>query len=216
MKKLFYLVLICFLVQSSCNCGNDKDLPKGQDDKIIEIGTSNNNQQNQEKLGSSEDKQSEIQLDSKFAAFLARFKKVNLPYKIEPELDLNLEKIPFELQTDYLLKAEGLDKSELDHMQDYAKFYYFSNPVSSDKYNAIVYARSEMGSSYYILCTFDNQGKLISFIDFAMHQVIGAGPQAGQEYVMTGSIDKDLMITTVADATKLKYQIQEDGKIIKK
>jgi hypothetical protein len=205
-----------FLLLNSCNCDSDKDTNKNQNDKIIEIGTSNNNQQDQEKLGSSETNQSGVQLDSKFATFLGKFKKENLPYKIEPELDLSLEKIPFEAQVDYLLKAEGLDKNELDQMQDYAKFYYFSNPISSDKFNGIVYARSEMGSSYYILCTFDNQGKLVSFIDFAMYQVIGAGPQAGQEYIMTGSIDKELKITTVADAAKVNYQIQEDGKIVKK
>lgn len=213
MKKLFYSILTGFIILCSCNSKSDKDSTANQDNKIIEVGQANEDPNN---LGSKDPNQSEGQLDSKFSAFLAKFKKENLPYKVKPELDLDFEKIPFELQKDYLLKAEGLDKSELDQMQDVAKFYYFSNPVSTGKFNAIVYARSEMGSSYYILCTFDNQGKLISFMDLAMHQVLGAGPQAGQEYVMTGSIDKDLVITTVGDDKTLKYQIQEDGKIIKK
>jgi hypothetical protein len=73
-----------------------------------------------------------------------------------------------------------------------------------------------MGSNYYLLCTFDNQGKLISFIDFAMYQLIGAGPQAGQEFSATGSIDKNYLVKVLSDEGTDYYQIRDDGKIIKK
>jgi len=141
---------------------------------------------------------------------------VRLPYKIEPEKELNYEKLPFEFQVKYLSKAEGLDRSELEDMQNYATFFYLSHPINTDKFNAIVYARSEMSSSYYVLCTFDNAGKLISFMDFAMYQMMGAGPQAGQEFKMSGSIDINMKVTTVSDQETKNYQIQEDGKIVKK
>jgi hypothetical protein len=214
MKKIYFYLMAGLIFFCSCGSDDSENAGKTKDNKIIEIEPGNNQDQTQN--GTNITDQHQTMLDSQFAAFLAKFKREGLPYKVKPKDKLNYEKIPFELQVQFLLKAEGLDRSELDQMQNYAKFYYLSHPVSTPKFNAIIYARSEMGSSYYILCTFDNQGKLISFIDFAMHQVMGAGPQAGQEFSMTGSIDKNLIVKTVADKETKNYQIQDDGKIIKK
>jgi hypothetical protein len=216
MKNIFYLFIAGLAFLLACGSENDQKSEAKNDNAIVEVGPADNSGQISNGTSNDATEQQHVSLDSKFAGFLDNFQKVSLPYKIEPEEKLDYKKIPFELQVEYLLKAEGLDKSELDQMQNYAKFFYLSKPISSPKFNAIIYARSEMGSSYYILCTFDNSGKLISFIDFAMHQMIGAGPQAGQEYSMTGSIDKNMIATTVSDQETKKYQIEEDGKIVKK
>jgi len=213
--KRFFLFAGLALVMACGSETNEESGNKG-DSSIVEIQENDKSSQITNAGNNNTTSQQQAVLDSKFEMFLNKFKKVDLPYKIVPKKELDGDKIPFESQVNYLSKAEGLDRNELDQMQDYAKFYYLSHPIGTNTFNAIVYARFEMGSSYYILCTFDNSGKLISFIDFAMYQLIGAGPQAGQEYEMSGSIDKNMTITTVADQETKNYQINTDGKIVKK
>jgi hypothetical protein len=212
--KHFYFVIIGFMIFLSCN--SDKNEEKNStDNEIIEVDANNKPQKNKnEEKSVSKDQQ--VNIDSKFRQFLEKFKKEGLPYTIEPEEQMNYGKIPLDYQADYLSKAEDLTKSELKEMEPYAKFFYISNPVSTNKFNGIVYGRSEMGSSYYIFCTFNNNGKIISNIEIAMYQLIGAGPQAGQEYFMKGEIDKDLTITVKSDEETKIYYIKENGKIVKK
>jgi hypothetical protein len=213
MNRLTYYLISGLIFLFACGSENTEESANKSDSSIVEIETTGNHDQLSNKNGNGVSDPQQIKLDSKFAGFLDKFSKVELPYRIKPQKELNYGKIPFEFQVEYLSKAEGLDKSELEQMQDYAKFYYLSKPICTNKFNAIIYARSEMGSSYYILCTFDNSGKLISFMDFAMYQLIGAGPQAGQEFEMSGSIDKNMKVTTVSDKVIKTYQIGEDGKI---
>jgi hypothetical protein len=70
-----------------------------------------------------------------------------------------------------------------------------------------------MGSTYYFLCTYDNDGRLISHIDFAAYEMMSAGPQAGQEYFTKGLINENREIEVKTEEGTSKYKIQEDGKI---
>jgi hypothetical protein len=211
MKKLYFLLILIFLVFTGCRNETGEN-QKTSDKEIIEL---DNDIKGIDEPGKDE-KSSGLDkplLDTDFKNFLQNFSRAGLPYKIEPREKLSGPKIAFELQEKFLSRAEDLDPDELRDMQAYAKYYYISNPISTTNFHAVIYARSEMGSNYYLLCTFDNQGRLISSIDFAMYQLIGAGPQAGQEFLMTGSIDKNYTIKVVSEEGIDYYQISEDGKI---
>jgi len=211
MNKLALCRIVVLFIIISCNSKNSEN-NNNTVDEIVEI-EKEENPDNAETKGNEE---FQVKLDAAFSQFLGKFEKVDLPYKIEPEETLDFDNISLDEQAEYLSKAEDLNKEELKQMEDYAKFFYISNPVRTKKFNAVVYGRSEMGSTYYLLCTFNNSGKLISSIDFAMHQLIGAGPQAGQEFIMTGEIDKNLKVTTTSDGKISNYLINEEGKIVKR
>jgi hypothetical protein len=210
MKTKFLKLIVLALFAVACG-SNDDNNQSNTDNEIIEISSTEGTKTNNPS-GNLKDNQS---VNEEFNVFLENFRSTKLPYKIEPEQELDYKKIPLEYQIKYLSKPEGLDANELKDMEPYAGYYYYSRPISTNKYHAIVYARSEMGSSYYILCTFDNSGKPISFIEFAYYQLMGAGPQAGQEFSMTGTIDETLKITTVSDDETTKYQINDNGMIEK-
>ena len=117
-------------------------------------------------------------------------------------------------QVEYLSKPEKLTKADFQDMDDYTDFYYVSNPINTDNYHAIVYGRFEQGSVYYYLCTYDNDGRLISNIEFAAYEMFSAGPQAGQEYNTKGTIDENMQVTVSNDDETRTYKIQENGKIV--
>ncbi len=215
MKWKFYLVFIGFLFSFACkNATEDKS--QSITNEIDDISAMDQSKEKPGVVEKNSNSDSDEALDSRFKQFLGRFAKAGLPYQIIPKPEPGGDKIPLNYQAQYLSRAEDLDFNELREMQPYATFWYVSNPISTDQYNAVIYARSEMGSTFYVLCTFNCKGKLISFIEFAMYQLIGAGPQAGQEFSMSGSIDKNYTIKLVSDQGLEFYQINSDGNISKK
>jgi hypothetical protein len=206
-KYYFIFVLVLFLAWS---CGSDNNSNTDQENN--EIVTDNENTEVDEVEPGQEVKQ-EPQINEKFKAFLGKFAKTSLPYKENPDGTEKYSKIPMEEQVAYLSKAEDLSADELKEMKEYTDFYYISNPLNTDKFHAIVYGRFEMGSTYYFLCTYDNDGRLISHIDFAAYEMMSAGPQAGQEYFTKGLINENREIEVKTEEGTSKYKIQEDGKI---
>jgi len=154
-------------------------------------------------------------LDTDFKEFVNQFKTVDLPYELDPQQDDVFGKISVENQVKYLAKAEDLEKADFEEMAEYTDFFFVSRPVRTMDFNAIVYARFEMGSTYYFLCTYNNDGKLISNIDFAAYELIGAGPQAGQEYNTKGKIDTEHKVMVISDEETINYQIKDNGEIDK-
>ncbi|NJO91886.1 MAG: hypothetical protein HC831_25160 [Chloroflexia bacterium] len=206
----YYLIfaLVLFLAWS---CGSDDNANTNQANNEVIVENENNQTENSE-VG--QEVKQEPQINEKFKAFLGKFAKTSLPYSENPDGAKEYPKISMEEQVEYLAKAESLSASELEEMKDYTDFYYISNPLNTDKFHAIVYGRFEMGSTYYFLCTYDNNGKLISHIDFAAYEMMSAGPQAGQEYYTKGLINKDHEIEVKTEEETVKYKIQEDGKIV--
>ncbi|MEN8123242.1 MAG: hypothetical protein ABFS35_23090 [Bacteroidota bacterium] len=205
MKNLFWVSIIFSVLFWSCNdeeqSGNENnEIQLTEDLQIEDIKTEN---------------MRDAKLDVDYVAFLTQFKEVSLPYELNPEQEDVFGKISVENQIKYLAEAEDLDKADFEEMAEYTDFFFVSRPVQSDLFNAVVYARFEMGSTYYFLCTYDNDGKLISNIDFAAYELIGAGPQAGQEYNTKGKIESDLKVTVTTDEETISYQIIKNGKIDK-
>lgn len=204
-KYISIVVLGVFLFWA---CGGDENNSNTQtDNNIVDSGENNETSNNVEVQ--------EPEIDTDFKAFLSKFKKANLPYSENPDGTEKFNKIPMAEQVKFLSKAEDLSESDLKDMADYTDFYYISTPISSPKFHAIVYGRFEMGSVYYFLCTYDNNGKLISNIDFAAYELIGAGPQAGQEYNTKGQLNENMEITVQTTEETLKYKIDDDGTINK-
>jgi hypothetical protein len=210
MKSKYPIIFLAVisLLSFNCNSGNNNEAS----DKII--SESENVKNVSEKKTDSERDDAEI-IDSKFRAFLEKFDKTSLPYEENPDGKAKFDKIPFEEQVAFLSKAEKLSKNDFEDMADYTDFYYISNPLNTNKFHAIVYGRFEMGSTYYFLCTYNNQGKLISNIDFAAYEQMGAGPQEGEEFNTKGSIKENLEITVKSSEETRKYKIKEDGKILR-
>lgn len=205
MRKYISIAVLSVFLLGACG-GNETD-NSNETDNVIE--SSENNE-------SSEDLEvQKPQINADFKAFLDKFKKSNLPYSENPDGTEKFDKIPMEEQVKFLSKAEDLSESDLKDMADYTDFYYVSTPISTAKYHAIVYGRFEMGSVYYFLCTYDNHGKLISNIDFAAYELIGAGPQAGQEFNTKGQLNNNMEILVKTTDETIKYKINEDG-LIKK
>jgi biopolymer transport protein ExbD len=209
MSNLYLFVLSIFLL-SIFGCtrqgsGNEKELKdttgKGKYSEIIDITEKQNIYVDKEQAD--------------FEAFIEKFKKVSLPYEENPTGNEKFNKISLDEQAKYLSKAEKLSKKDFEDMADYTDFYFISNPVNSSNFHAIVYGRFEMGSTYYFLCTYNNQGKLLSNIDFAAYEMIGSGPQAGQEYNTQGKIDKNFEITVTSAEETRKYKIKDNGIIEK-
>lgn len=191
-------------------CGSDETNNNNNnetDNNIIESDENNETSNNNEVQ--------KPEIDADFKAFLSKFKKKNLPYSENPDGTEKFDKIPMKEQVKYLSKAEKLSESDLKDMADYTDFYYVSTPISTAKFHAIVYGRFEMGSVYYFLCTYDNDGKLISNIDFAAYELIGAGPQAGQEFNTKGELSNDMQVIVQTTEETFKYKIDEDGNINK-
>lgn len=212
MKKYYLIITLGVVFALSCN----SDSSDKQDE-----GVNENHSKKEQKLivekneKDTEQNQQQPEIDEKFKVFLSKFAKVSLPYKENPIGNEAFAKIPIDEQVTYLSKPEKLSATDLNKMADYTDFYYISNPLNTNMFHAIVYGRFEMSSTYYFLCTYDNDGNLISNIDFAAYELIGAGPQAGQEYNTKGMIDKNFEITVKSDEELRKYKIQDDGKIIK-
>jgi hypothetical protein len=208
MKAEFLKLIVLMFLIGACGNGDDNN-GSSTDTAIIEIGTSDGD----ENMYKTPDNLKEA--GGEFSTFLENFNSAKLPFEVFPEQEPDYEKIPLDFQIKFLDKAEGLDANELRDMEPYAKYQYFSKPLVSNKFSAIIYVRSEMSSSYYILCTFNHTGKFLSSIEFAYYQLIGAGPQAGQEFSMTGKINESNKITTVSDVETTYYQIKDDGVIEK-
>ncbi len=208
-KYYLIIVLALFLVWS---CGSDENTDTNQENNEIIDATENNQNENVE---NEQHLEQEPQINEKFKAFLGKFAKTSLPYNENPDGTEKYSKIPMEEQVAYLSKAEDLSADELEEMKEYTDFYYISNPLNTNKFHAIVYGRFEMGSTYYFLCTYDNDGKLISHIDFAAYEMMSAGPQAGQEYYTKGLINENHEIEVKTEEETIKYKIQESGKIAK-
>lgn len=212
MKKYYLIALLGFVLVWSCNSDTEKTDNKN-DTEVQE--PEKNNKVVDNKKDNEEKKIQEPQINEQFKAFLSKFSKASLPYNENPQGNEEYPKISMDEQVAYLSKAEKLSAADLKDMKDYTDFYYVSNPLNTNKFHAIVYGRFEMGSTYYFLCTYDNDGKLISNIDFAAYELIGAGPQAGQEYNTKGSIDKNYEVIVKSSDETRKYKIQEDGKIVR-
>lgn len=211
MNKYHLLIVLGLFLAWSCN--SDETNNQQKDNEIV---TSDEDLSLKKETKEPEKTvQQEPKINQKFKAFLSKFSKASLPYKENPSGTEEYPKIPIKEQVEYLSKAEKLSEANLKDMSDYTDFYYISNPINTKKFHAIVYGRFEMGSVYYFLCTYDNDGKLISHIDFAAYEMIAAGPQAGQEYNTKGFIDENREITVKNDDETRKYKIQEDGKIIR-
>ncbi len=224
MKKLFLTFLFVSLIVWSCGeeegAGNDTQQNKVPGDvKIEEITSSVSNEK-------ATDAKQELkpQISTDFREFVDKFPHSSLPYELKPDFEADAEniyaKIPIEKQIKYLAKAEKLKKADFEEMAEYTDFYFVSNPLQTGNFIAIVYGRFEMGSVYYYLCTYNNKGDLISSIDFASLEMLGAGPQAGQYTITEGKIDKNLKITVSFDDvdgnTSIEnYQIKENGTIVK-
>lgn len=204
MKKILFVLLIFSISFWSCN------------DDVEQVDDENQVTENEKIVESTEveNKQKPV-LNIELKTFLIQFKSVSLPYELNPEQEDVFGKISVENQIKYLAKAEDLEKADFEEMAEYTDYFFVSRPVQSNEFNAIVYARFEMGSTYYFLCTYDNDGKLISNIDFAAYELIGAGPQAGQEYNTKGKIETDLKVTVTTDEETINYQIKENGEIDK-
>ncbi len=214
MNKLLFILLIFSISLWSCNDDEEQTNDENTEDVVIEDIQDETQDTETQENQVAENKQ-EVKLNAAYKTFLAEFKSVSLPYNLNPEEDDVSGKIPLEKQIKYLAKAEDLEKADFEEMAEYTDYFFVSNPVQTDQYNAIVYARFEMGSTYYFLCTYNNDGELISNIDFAAYELIGAGPQAGQEYNTYGKIDTNLKVTVKTDEETTNYQIKDDGEIDK-
>jgi len=208
----YYLIIVLGLFLA-WSCGSEGTENTDQDNNEVVINNDDN--KIEDVTPKEEEVKQEPKINEKFKAFLGKFTKTSLPYNENPDGTKEFPKIPIDEQITYLSKAEDLSADELKEMAEYTDFYYISNPLNADKYNAIVYGRFEMGSTYYFLCTYDNDGKLISHIDFAAYEMMSAGPQAGQEYYTKGLINKNQVITVKTEEESLDYKIQDDGKIVK-
>jgi len=207
----YYLIIVLGLFLT-WSCGSDDNENTDQENNEVVINNDNN------KVEDATDEQEvnqEPKINEKFKAFLGKFAKTSLPYNENPDGTKEFSKIPMDEQITYLSKAEDLSAADLKEMEEYTDFYYISNPLSTDKFHAIVYGRFEMGSTYYFLCTYNNDGKLISHIDFASYEMMSAGPQAGQEYYTKGVLNDKNEITVKTEEETFSYKIQEDGKIVK-
>ncbi len=203
MKKILFVLLIFSISFWSCN------------DDVEQVDDENKLTENVQ-IENVETQITQVaKLDVNYKAFLTQFKEVSLPYELNPEQEDVFGKISVENQIKYLAKAEELEKADFEEMAEYTDFFFVSRPVQTNEFNAIVYARFEMGSTYYFLCTYDNDGKLISNIDFAAYELIGAGPQAGREYNTKAKIETDLKVMVITDEETLEYQIKENGDIDK-
>jgi hypothetical protein len=207
----YYLILILALFLA-WSCGSDEETNTDQENNEIVANNENNQIEDAETV---QEVEQAPKINEKFKAFLGKFAKTSLPYNENPDGTEKYSKIPMDEQVDYLSKAEDLSASELKEMEEYTDFYYISNPLNTSKFHAIVYGRFEMGSTYYFLCTYDNDGKLISHVDFAAYEMMSAGPQAGQEYYTKGLINENQEIEVKTEEETFKYKIQEDGKIVK-
>ncbi|RLD68681.1 MAG: hypothetical protein DRI95_02305 [Bacteroidetes bacterium] len=204
MKKILLVLLIFSISFWSCN------------DDVEQVDDENKLTENEKNVESTEvENKQKPELNIEFKAFLTQFKAVSLPYELNPEQEDVFGKISVENQIKYLAKAEDLEKADFEEMAEYTDFFFVSRPVQSKEFNAVVYARFEMGSTYYFLCTFDNDGKLIANIDFAAYELIGAGPQAGREYNTKAKIETDLKVMVITDEETLSYLIKENGSIDK-
>jgi len=210
MKKINNIILFILFIVALCSCGDDNS--KNQDNNDSSKTESGNNSASE---NSNKEVNDKPDVDPQFKKFLEKFDSKSLPYAENPTGDEKFDKIPLNEQALYLSKAEKLSKKDLEAMADYTDFYYISNPLNTNNFHAIVYGRFEMGSTYYFLCTFNNQGKLISNIDFAAYELMGAGPQAGQEFNTKGSIDKNMEVTVKSDEETRKYKIHDNGKIVR-
>ena len=199
------MVVISFNCQNS-NSNNQSNNKTGLIENDKQSSTKNENITKQEE---------DSKVDPQFKEFLEKFSKKSLPYDENPSGKEKFNKISLKEQANYLSKAEKLSKKDFEDMADYTDFYYISNPLNTSKFHAIVYGRFEMGSTYYFLCTYNNQGKLISNIDFAAYELMGAGPQAGQEFNTKGSINENMEVTVKSSEETRKYKIDENGKISK-
>ncbi len=210
MNKYFFIIILGLFLAWSC--GSDENADTNQDNEEVIVDNSNNEI---EDVSPEKEVQQEPKINEKFKAFLGKFSKTSLPYNENPDGTKEFPKIPMDEQVDYLSKAEDLSASELEEMKEYTDFYYISNPLSTNKFHAIVYGRFEMGSTYYFLCTYNNEGKLISHIDFAAYELMSVGPQSGQEYYTKGLINDKQEITVNTEEETLSYKIDESGKIVK-
>jgi len=211
MKKILLIPIIGMMMVFLCNCNDSEnsnnDATVKSENTNSETGDENSNNNNVKEI--------EVKLNPKFKSFLEKFDKKSLPYSENPTGNEEFDKISLNEQVNYLSKAEKLSKKDLEDMAEYTDFFYISNPLNTNKFHAIVYGRFEMGSTYYFLCTYNNEGKLLSNIDFAAYELMGAGPQAGQEYNTKGSIDENLEVIVKSDEETRKYKIQDDGKIVR-
>jgi len=215
MKKIFLILFLVPFFLASCNSDEEKtENNNDTEDVNITKGNTITNENNEPEQTKPE--KPEIVLDAEFKKFLNNFEKVSLPFTKKPTGEEIYSKISVNQQISYLSKAEDLSKEDLEDMADYTDFFFVSNPIQADNYNAIVYARFEMGSIYYFLCTYNNSGELISNVDFAAYELMGAGPQAGQEFTTKGTINSSDDIIVKSDEEEIKYKINDDGKIVKK
>ncbi|MBN1251443.1 MAG: hypothetical protein JXR51_14530 [Bacteroidales bacterium] len=215
MERIFLLIFVSIFLFWSCNSdeneenSNNDNLIVEENQQVVE------NKTNEDVVEVQEIEELKPVLNPDFKSFLSHFAKTSLPYKKNPTGEEVYEKISLNQQINYLTEAEDLSKADLEEMAEYTDFFFVNNPLQTNNYSAIIYARFEMGSTYYFLCTFDNNGKLISHIDFASYELIGAGPQAGQEFNTKGFIDANSEITVKSEEHELKYKIKDDGKIVK-
>lgn len=211
MNKLLLVFLIFSISFWSCNDDEEQVNDENQLTEDVQIEKENTETQDKQ---IQEDKK-EPQLNAEYKAFLTQFKNAGLPYELNPEQEDVFGKISVENQIKYLAEAEDLEKADFEEMAEYTDFFFVSRPVQTKDFNVVVYARFEMGSTYYFLCTYNNDGELIANIDFAAYELIGAGPQAGQEYNTKGKIDTDLKVTVKSNEETINYQIMENGEIDK-
>lgn len=223
MKKVFLTFIFISLIVWSCNdvdeTENNAQQKLPMDVKIEEITSSVNNQKS-----GNVNHELKTQIDSDFRDFTDRFPHYSLPYELKPDFEKDADniyaKIPLEKQIKYLSKVEKLKKADFEEMAEYTDFYFVGSPLQTSNFTAIVYGRFEMGSVYFYLCTFNNKGDLISSIDFASLEMLGAGPQAGQYIITKGKIDKNFKVTVSFNdmdgyTTTKNYQIMENGSIEK-
>ena len=215
MKQIFLLIFISIFFFASCDSDEENTENNNNTENVNNIEDNTTIDENKD-IQEVKPKKQEIVLDAGFKKFLSKFAKASLPFEKNPTGEETYDKIPINQQVTYLSKAEDLSEEDFKDMADYTDFFFVSNPIQTDTYNAIVYARFEMGSTYYFLCTYDNDGKLISNIDFASYQLMGAGPQAGHEYTTKGTINNNNEIIVKFEEEETKYKINDDGKIVKK
>jgi hypothetical protein len=210
MGKIYLILLFGLVLVFSCKC-NDNSADNQDKDSVIKSANDNKSlvSDNKNEQGEAE------KIDPEFKNFLEKFEKKSLPYQENPTGNEKFEKIQLNEQVNFLSKSEKLSRKDFEEMADYTDFYYISNPLNTNKFHAVVYGRFEMGSTYYFLCTFNNKGKLISNIDFAAYELMGAGPQAGQEFNTKGTIDESMEVTVKSNEETRNYKIQEDGKIVR-
>lgn len=151
----------------------------------------------------------------KLSTFLSNFKTLQLPISAETiKNQATIETDFLDILTD---TTGGFSRNYPDGKMHFTNEYYYLGKIESDNKDFHIIIVGEMPTNGVLglmpgallevkLYTISTKGKLISTIPFAYFG-------EGQNWGMTGSINKNLEIETKEDKTVKKYKIEKTGKI---